>query len=617
MLYSDCMEVGEGLPELYFPCNPPPGSIYLDRTRNDWYVFWNHGWLFASHDYIPGPIGPQGPVGSQGPAGAQGPVGSSGPQGSSGSRGPIGPPGPITDVHPFRVTTDNYVMYNTSFSGNIRNNSGLILGTGSISAGLYSGLVVGDNYNLNISGSQSGTLVVGNDNTVSTGFPSGVDGLYILGPSNIVSPDGTHSNGLYFMGSNNSNNSSGIIIGSYNDATGNNISDTQVFIGNNNTLWSSNSVFMGNSCNIRVHSSFCGGIGLNCVGDVDDIVNACVSNIIIANNSVVNGSFMTVIGYNQDVQGFGNADYSVVIGNNCFARNQTVAVGINCDNNNTTPNGVNFLFGKNNSISESPFSSGIYGIGNDINGTGSNCHIIGNNNAMNGTHINSFILGNNGVIGSATTTNNEVYLFSHDQNIGTTDSASGSVIFGRSIITCNNLNNMIMNFSDNTMNSTTDNQFMSNFSNGYVFRTGLTSGAVLASGSSSWAAYSSIKYKNNFRDIGFGNAAGRLEHLDLKVYNYNGETYPNVGVLAEDLHTLFPIPGKDRDTVDIMHLQSISVMAIKELTYRIGVLEGYINEIKGDLVIPDSRFPEPQGLVRWERETIPLGPNGSEEESPL
>lgn len=151
----------------------------------------------------------------------------------------------------------------------------------------------------------------------------------------------------------------------------------------------------------------------------------------------------------------------------------------------------------------------------------------------------------------------------------------------------------------NSLASTDSNQFLvSATGNGglaaaFYTNSAQTTGVMLSSGASAWAAVSAIKHKDGIVEVDPEEILQRVEALPIYTYHYRGNppSQKCVGPMADDWHALFP-SSKDPEKIETMDLDGASLAAIKGCARRIRALQDALDETRQELAALKQRAPK-------------------------
>jgi hypothetical protein len=514
-----------------------------------------------------------------------------------------------TSSHPFDVVSSpNYFRPSIGFP-NVTGNEGLVLGSqeiDSISPGTsvfiydnrYNWLGMGS-YNTNWTTRGAHSTVFGvntwvhSDNSLVSGSNTRIedDGIYNSNNSVAIGEDclikGSQSS--VCMGSNNviTQSAYSTVFGSLNNINSgsiyslisgyqNNLSTTGLSGGGTSILGTGNTVVISNG------SNFVGGRDNSCTLENSYVIGIqntgnMTQCIVLGENNTVNNSLKYTFGHSNTVTGTG---MGFAIG----ARNTNISydsmvIGFDGNNNH------------NGSIVITTTSTQSPSIGNDAIVMGGYQILLhtdytspGDRTPNGGIFLQgsgTVVMTDNSVPTYPTPSSHtmltyfeNVKLFVREDPLITNPSHGTGLHFttgGKALMQDSISPAMSMPFDNNTLT------MRYTGTNAYTFysNSGLTSGAILSGGSSSWASVCDENVKENKEIYHINDILDRVKKLDLYTYNYIGND-PSVissGPMAQQWHSLFELSGKNQKHIESLHMDTIQLMAIKEIITRLEKIE--------------------------------------------
>lgn len=480
----------------------------------------------------------------------------------------------ISLLHPFEVVTSpNYFKINLSYTG-VTGNEGLVLGASDIDIispstsvfiydSRYNWLGVGS-YSPNWTTRGIHSVVFGDlnwvhsNNSIVSGYNTRIedDGIYnsnnsitvgdnciikgcessaVFGSNNSINQS-SYTSSFGFLNTINSGSTYSFVSGSQNILSSTGISDGTTILGMSNTVIISGgcNAVIGKENNCTLQNSFV--MGIQNVGDMSQ-------SIILGENNSITNPFKYVLGYSNNLTGNGLG----------------VAIG---DTNNITGT-QSYSFGSRNTIT----SDDSVTIGFDANNIHNGSIVITTTSTQSPSiDLNSIVVGGSKILLHTDylpdrTPIGGIYL----ENGGIAIMADDSVA---SYPPAPNSSSLTMRYTGPTA---------------YTFytNTSLTSGVLLTSGSGAWSSVSDENVKENKQPYHMADVLDRVKRLELYTYNYigNDPSIVSAGPMAQQWNSLFELSGKNEKYIESLHMDTIQLMAIKEIITRLEKIEEKLNTL--------------------------------------
>lgn len=132
------------------------------------------------------------------------------------------------------------------------------------------------------------------------------------------------------------------------------------------------------------------------------------------------------------------------------------------------------------------------------------------------------------------------------------------------------------------LSSTQPWEYLTSFRNGYQFFTDATNtvGATLAGGSTSWAAISARKYKDDFESIDYQNLYENFQNIEIEKWSYKGQDRKHIGIYAEDFYSLVGDLNTATDRIETVDADGLTLALIKAQADIIKNLEKRIHDLE-------------------------------------
>jgi hypothetical protein len=176
--------------------------------------------------------------------------------------------------------------------------------------------------------------------------------------------------------------------------------------------------------------------------------------------------------------------------------------------------------------------------------------------------------------------------------IGLQNSASGqfSVAIGKNARTANRQGSVVLGdgcagFSSDSVYPTANNQFVVRGCGGVKMYTnqGLTSGAELAAGGSSWSAVSDRNRKENFLAVDGEDLLARLRSVPVSTWNYKTQdrSIRHMGPMAQDLYAAFGL-GESNLLINTLDIDGVNLAGVQALTTRTDALQQQVRALTAE-----------------------------------
>jgi hypothetical protein len=293
--------------------------------------------------------------------------------------------------------------------------------------------------------------------------------------------------------------------------------------GYENSLWGTQSAIWGNGNRIFSDASNSAAWGYQ-----NTVTNAAGSSAAWGSTNTIASEHGGIWGYLNTVNGNRSAGWG---NENTIQSDATNSAVWGFKNTVYNASGSAAAWGTGNSLSSQ--YGAVWGNGNTINGNSSGGW--GNSNSINSSAVNSAVWGFENTIG-------QHGLRSAAFGNGNTVNGNNSLAFGSgNNVFAEHHNSLAMGSGCNT---TSSNQLAGRFSGGVRFLT-VTSGnaspgtgAQLSNGATSWSATSDRRAKSNILPIPYGLKS--VMALKPSVYNYKGNSYTSLGLIAQDVLEVVP-----------------------------------------------------------------------------
>lgn len=311
----------------------------------------------------------------------------------------------------------------------------------------------------------------------------------------------------------------------------------------------------------------------------DNKNDASTSFLFGNNNLAPSGSYHFVSGISNTINGSGNSVFG--------STNQTTSTGTSR---------INLINGVSN-LSHNTSYSMITGNGNKDT-LGYSSLIVGNSNVNKGSYssmlgwVNTISGGYSQLVVGNLNTSISTYTAGGTILVGTNikNTGSNNNLFGGAIDANHNSNTMFsqydINAAANPLTSIINHQFSARFQNGYRLFTnlGMSTGAELVAGATSWSVLSDRNTKENIRNNTYG--LKELMKLGTYTYNYKGNpvTQRSIGVMAQEVKEVMPelVPTLSSGNLGVNSTEIIPVLikALQEQQSQIEELRARINRLE-------------------------------------
>jgi trimeric autotransporter adhesin len=129
---------------------------------------------------------------------------------------------------------------------------------------------------------------------------------------------------------------------------------------------------------------------------------------------------------------------------------------------------------------------------------------------------------------------------------------------------------------------------------------GITAGAYVAPGGTSWAILSDRNAKKNFAPVDGQAVLARLAAIPIEQWNYKWESdtgAPNIGPMAQDFKAAF-YPGRDDKSISTLEFDGVELAAIQGLNQKLNSKDVEIQELKKQNNSLEKRLGELEQMVQ-------------------
>jgi Chaperone of endosialidase/YadA head domain repeat (2 copies) len=329
-------------------------------------------------------------------------------------------------------------------------------------------------------------------------------------------------------------------------------------------------------------------------------------------NTIASGNVSFAFGTNSTAiknHGIAMGDSAIAIQNNSIALGfHTIARGINAIGigENIFAEGQNALAIGRNSYAEALAGS----IGENNYVTGKYAYVMGYNDTATGQ--SSIALGTNAKANGLGSVSIGLNVQTDNPNaiaIGYNGRAEAdrTVVLGSHVYAPNYGSFVLGDGSTSTITRSSNiNTMTMRFDGGYKLYSdsGLTMGAELAAGATSWTTLSDRNMKENFEPINGEEILSSIDRLEISKWNYkfNDESVKYIGPMAQDFHREFHLAGTDSLGINTLSFDGVNMAAVQALIRR----TRNVKEMEQKIEEYDAKFKRQEEEIESLRKSVQL-----------